>query len=115
MAGMMMVSSVPGPCIGVPLDGALSLGGLGFGLGGVGLGGIGLGLGGPALGGYKPQIYKIVSEEGYNCGCKKKKEKKKKVRKCWCKCGCKKGEEEDDARLRYIPDVAMQLATMLPV
>jgi hypothetical protein len=101
MVGTMVVCPGPGPYISVPFDGALGLGSLGFGLGG------------QALGGYKPQIYKIVSEEGCNCGCKKKKEKKK-VPKCCCKCSCKKAEE-DDSRLRYIPDAAMQLATMLPV
>jgi len=98
----MIVCSSPGPFIGVPFDGALGLVGLGFGLGG------------QALGGYKPQIYRIVPEEGCNCGCKKKKEKKKKVSKCCCKCSCRT-DEEDHSRLRYIPDAAMQLATMLPV
>lgn len=113
MVGTMVVCSGRGPCIGVPFDGALGLGGLGFGLG-VGVGGIGLGVGGQALVGYNQQIYKIVSEQRCSCECKKKKEKKKKARKCWCKCTCKE-EEKDDSRLRYIPDAAMQLATMLPV
>jgi len=114
-----MVCSGPGPCISVPLDGALGLGGLGFGLGGAGLGGgMGLGVGGQAFGDYKPQIYKILPEGVCSCccrGCEKKRGKKKKERKSGCKCGCKRDEVEDGSRLRYIPDAAMQLVTMLPV
>ena len=79
-------------------------------------GGFGFALGGPLAGGFRPQMYKIVPlEEEAICDCKKKKEKmKKEKKKKACKCGCET-EDDDKSRLQYIPDAAMQLATLLPL
>ena len=94
MARMTVVYSGQSPCFTSPLD----FGGFGFALG---------------SGGFRPQMYKIVAlEEESICHCKKKKEKKKEKKHKGCKCGC---DDVNQSRLLYIPDPAMQLATLLPL
>ena len=96
---MTVVYSGQSPCFTSPLD----------------FGGFGFALGGPLAGGFRPQMYKIVPfEEEAICECKKKAKMKKEKKKKTCKCGCET-EDDNKSRLQYIPDAAMQLATLLPL